>query len=612
MRIRPNEENLTSLVLETRENDLYRALQSTFEHLIQPEDPDKYNLKNDCYVSHPGVEASIAAFCTGTTSAAAFLIGPTGIGKSTLLRHSLGLNRSPLIVGDTLYIMYSLNQRAIPNEDAIRMQIAALLQEAAWLLKEGQSSHLSDTDYVDLTQFILDSSADLLNSPKLDLSKSPLERTRAFSAEPSCSYQFSQIAVKFFASKNLIVSKIVFILDDLEMKTTDLQEHAVRNAIETMYCLKNFGGHRSVTVRLLVALRPETHGWISRLEQVNTTKFKDISYRQPVSVYEIFRKRFDAVFTRDDYAHIRDRSRLDSALDVLNAVGAALSTKYSERVVRLHNFNLRDAIESFSTVISNRRWMQRDREYEPFFTVDEHNFALSQASVLRALGMGEGEVYPKEDPCLVNLLWNTREASSDLVLLYIVKYLLTRSNRPEKLESLVENLSSHLAKDFPKRILVEITEYAITKQLLHAEKSSQGTVVTLTPRAQELHLMLGESTILLGLFRDDICLPTHEGRALKPTASLAGAAGAFMAVADLIIHFWEIERRLRVAVADAGASESGASYFGLVFEAAKMREAFSTSIAAFYRTDERDKWPTAIKNKLQVLSQLQIPPHLRA
>lgn len=466
MRQRPNEDpNLpqTSTVLE---NDLYRALRRTFEHVLHTGDHGKYSLRNEFYVSAPEVESVVGSFCTGTTNESMFFIGPTGIGKSTLLRHLLEINRPPVIRGDSLILIYSLNQRGTLTVEAMREQIGAVIKEAAWKLKGDGEDHLSEQDYKGLRDFIKDTSPELLNDADLDLSRSSVERTKELSKSKKYEYQFSQVLLKYFAKNSPEIRRIVFILDDVEMKTKELREAAIRNALETKECLSNFGPNRQVTIRLLIALRPETYDWISRLDEIKTASFQRVTYKTPVSLNDIFQRRFEAVYTVDDYTHIRDKAKLDTAKDVLNAVGEGLAGRYTARLVKLCNLNIRDALKSFSTVISNRRWLQRDAEFTPHFTVDEYGFAVNRASVLRALGMGASNVYTGLQTCLVNILWNTREQNSDIVVLYIVKFFLCRSNQPISLPDLHKSLTSLLWEQFSPDLLHELVRYAKDNLLL--------------------------------------------------------------------------------------------------------------------------------------------------
>ena len=610
MRERPNNLSVDNAASsDARPNDLYRSLEPTFEHLLQSDDPDRYTLLGDLYVRHEEMERALLSYCSGMTSAAAFLVGPTGIGKSTLIRHALNVNRSPSLSNGTLLIPFSMNQRHIEDDAHMRLQMAKVIQEAVWLTK-GEPHHYSSDDIREIATFLSSSSPDLLNDPSLDLTKSRIERTEMLSRTPGAAYQFSQVALKHFAAKNENVDRIVLIIDDIEGKAADLQEAAITNALETRACLLNTHAERHFPVRLLIALRPETHIWASRLSQVNTTVFRDITYREPVSLFDIFRRRFDAVFSREDYAKIRDQSRLDQAIGVLDAVGDVLSARFSPRLVRLNNYNLRESLETFRQIVCNRRWLQKDPEWQPYFVAEGHNFAITQAAVMRALGMGEGEVYPQRRTCLANLLHNTREQGSDLLLLYITKFLHLQPRRSATVNEISAEFKRLLGTSFIDRVFQELLDYGISQGLVHEELTRGGIRISETVRARELYAMLDGSSLLLELYRDDICQPLHHGRPQKTTMALMGAGERFVAVATLITQLWEAETRLRVTFGKFGDGEGGSSVFGNIFECARLRSGFGKSVDAFYPPD-RFEVPVGVSTAVEGLRRLEVPQEMQ-
>ncbi|MBL8237809.1 MAG: hypothetical protein JNM66_10350 [Bryobacterales bacterium] len=609
MRERPNTATqLAQTSAATEPNDLYRTLKRTFDHLLQSEDPERYSLGSDCYVTNSVLEEQLISYCSSQSSAAAFLVGATGIGKSTILRHTFKINRSPAISSGTLFVPFSFNQRHISTETDMRNQMAAVFQEAVWLAK-GSSKQYTEEDLINITIFVSETSPDLLNDPTLDLTLSDVDRMVALTKKPESAYPVSQVALKYFASRNPALDRIVLIIDDLEMKADELRRAAIINSLETRACLMNTAGRRRIPVILLIALRPETHIWASQLEQVSTTEFRELDFSEPVSLFDIFKTRFEAVYRHDDYAHLRDPSRNDDALNVLNAIGEALGNRYSTRFVRLNNYNLRTSLETFQYIVCNRRWLQKGQEWSPSFMVEQFNFAVSQAAVVRAMGVGDGEVYPQRRTCLVNLLYNTRAPSSDMLLLYILKYL-QHSNHETALENRIsESFARLLGSAFDEFVFNELMEYASLKGLIHRELTGTCVRLTLTPRAKELHAMLEESSLLLEMFRDDVWQTTPRGRPLKPTLSLWNFHDRFTAVALFITSLWDAETKLRLCFESNGASESGSSYFGMDFEADRMRTGFNRSVSSFYLPHGDP--PEPVRLATERLSALVLPRDLQ-
>ena len=535
MRERPNTYyQLDDSSTELR-NDLYRALEPTFEHLLRNDDPEKHSGTHDGYVNHPVMEEIVRSFCSNDTSAVAFLIGATGIGKSTLLRHTLNVNRSPHVSNGTLFIPMSLNQRHIKDKNDLRRQLGRLFQDSVWHAKPDQKREYTEQDLVELCQFLIDTSPDLIDDPSLDLTKAPLARTKALVASQEFGYQFAQVALKFFVSKNRAIKRSIIIIDDLEgTKEASIQEEAVTLALESRACLVNAGSERPAMVGLLVAVRPQTHAWISRLGQVKTVGFRDLAYTKPVDLHDIFQKRFLSSVDKKHYEHLHDQNRLSRSLGVLKAVGELVAGKYTTRMVELNNNDLRMSIETFRRVTCNRRWLQRDPEWTPHFSIEEHNFAVSQASVIRALGMGEGEVYPQKNTCLSNLLWNTREETSDFILIYIIKYLLHKPNHTATKTAIFGVFEKCLGTAYDADVFNEVYEYAVNHGLLHLEKSPETERLTLSPRSTQLYELLGDTTLLLAQYSDDLCQETKGGRPPKPNMHLGSATESFLQIGKLI------------------------------------------------------------------------------
>jgi hypothetical protein len=415
------------------------------------------------------------------------------------------------------------------------------------------------------------------------------------------------VALKYFVRENEAIRRIIIIVDDLEgTKDPAIQEEAVTLALESRACLSNAGSEVPTIVGLLVAVRPQTHAWISRLSQVRTVGFRDLAYSQPVDLNDIFQKRFMSSVDKQHYAHLHDQNRLARALGVLKAVGDLVAGRYTTRLVDLRNHDLRMSIETFRLVTCNRRWLQRDPEWTPHFSIDEHNFAVSQASVIRALGMGEGDVYPQKNTCLANLLWNTREESSDFLLLYTIKYLRERTpDTGAHRDSIFGIFDKCLGTAYDADVLNEVYEYGVQQGLLHVEKTPATERITLTPRAKQLYELLGDTTLLLSQYSDDICQETKGGRAPKPSMHVGSATESFVQIARLIAVLWDSEATLRNTMAGNRVPEAGSPYFGTIFECARLRGAFKKSIDAYYPS--RAARPESIGLALQQLALLSIP-----
>ena len=104
-----------------------------------------------------------------------------------------------------------------------------------------------------------------------------------------------------------------------------------------------------------------------------------------------------------------------------------LNVKYSSVIVGLANHNIRNALQHFRTLLENRRWFQRDAYDSPAFEIAELNFAVNDAGVIRALAMPHDDIYFDTHRTLIaNIIHNTADPNSNLLVSYVIRYMLQR------------------------------------------------------------------------------------------------------------------------------------------------------------------------------------------
>ena len=94
LRVRINQ--IVALEHRSGRNNLYKRFRPCFDAILtQAATPSK------AYVRNPRVENQLHAALGARVDSLLFFVGPTGIGKSTYIRHVFGTNQNPYLSDDS-------------------------------------------------------------------------------------------------------------------------------------------------------------------------------------------------------------------------------------------------------------------------------------------------------------------------------------------------------------------------------------------------------------------------------------------------------------------------------------------------------------------------------
>ncbi len=570
-------------------NDLYKRFRKVFKIILDGDDPHKYsNDPNKWYVSVKDIEGRINDIIESDSSSLHYLIGQTGIGKSTVLRKCTNGIRNPIDGGGVLVIPFNFDNRNIPIT-GVEDSLASSWISNADFIKEKYKIQYSQKEFI---EFIKSHASDVLYNGTVDINSSDEEKLATLQKNSPYSHNIELFKYFFYKSG---FDKLLIVVDDIESVDHDIQVNLIEIFYRAYNCVRNVGDNAKV-VNTIISIRPNTQKLTRNSESIKSHYFSiPVKITKPVSLVEIFKKRFNEVLSRSDYSHIKDTKEWDRTLEVLLHLCDSISGRYGNRFIALFNYNIRRTLAEFNLIIVNRKWFQRDRIPNPSFRIDELDYAISEAAVYRVLGMKNSNFYPVESTCLPNLLYNKPEPTHDLVLVYMIKYFLKKNSGNKDLDATINKDS--LVTDFVKlfkqnnmeEVVLDCLEFGCNSKLFEeSTNASSKKVIFLTPRAKELYKMIGEKNLSLQLFRDDVFQDySKENRRRSLTINLRGRV-LFEEMLHMSYEIFDWEKNIIETFILNGNSGLAINSFGDTLFSEHLLEGTSNSISAYFQDDSND------------------------
>lgn len=501
MRIRPNA-TYQAAPDSNKPSDLYRRFRKAFDALVAVENPGIARHEfGEWFVRVPALEEDLRESCMGEQDSIRFLLGSTGIGKSTLLRYTFRTDNVPRIDADSLVIPFCFNSHLGENDFLNPLAAAAsrLLMERFSLLFRSEEFY----------QFVNAQRPDLLElDAELHETATWEERLMGLKRSSRLSYELEKL--KFLVPKTPLV-RVVLIVDDVETLLFDTQEFVIGNVCKA-YSFLQAQPERKFGVKCIISCRPNTHSLLRKVAWYPAYPFaKSIYISASVELEKLFQARFESAIKKTSAGKDpANRPEWDRAYEIVLRLVEQLSSRYELDLTTLCNHNVRRALYELEQILANRKWFQKDHVASPSFVIKESDYAVNEVAVYRALALRNGEVYPARDSVIANLLYNTPDEGSDLLVTYIIRYLLNQKSAGEE-GGRSQIHTSRLIDDFTLLFqgLTDVEEiqacrgYMIDSKLLDVESVRGKDVISLTPKAETLWKMLQSNSICLEFFRDD-------------------------------------------------------------------------------------------------------------
>ena len=599
MRTRPNKFRIESEHSHWHHNDIYRRFRKEFDYMLQGDSPCIVNGGTaKCYVQNIHIEEKLQYLLDSSTDSIQFFIGRTGIGKSTILRHVFQVVRKPIFKNRSLIVPFSFNGMRMSEQD-YEIKLAAIIRVATKALLEATDNTVTNDN---LVEFIESHAPDVLMRAIDDIFASNETKVAALRKGDMYSYSLEEFkyCVATF-SRQADIDRVIFVVDDIESENQSVQEKIIESMCRLYSCLRN-SEPRGAVINILFSVRPVTEKLARRNKTIVAFPMaRPIIYKTPVALCDIFRERFRHAIEHIGQNHIQDIDSWKEALEMLLAITERISSKYGESLLKLFNNNIRRTLVEFQMLITNRTWLQKGNDFKASFKLDPDDFSLTQAAILRALGMRNTQIYPAERTCIANIFWNQAEDTYDLLVIYVMLYMLERNESNDHFDVVVE--TSELISGFSELFDLDSPETALSKvfnimasyKLIEIERTNEQErsieCIVLQPRARQLWDLLAENSVLLAMYRDDT-FQDFSDRSKKASALLS-IEEQFDEIFNFLeeIHVWELRR---LTVFRSNNIDKALGMFGTSPIYNHIFSGVRSSLYAYYQ----DEVPDTYKSKL--------------
>ena len=504
---------------QRKRNNIFRRFRSPLTALLsQTRNRQQFPKLDDIYIKNESLHEQLDYFFKDNQNIAQFLIGLTGIGKTTTIKGYFGIDRSAAKIKNNILILpLFVDGAAIYESSQVEKRLASLFWNAC---KELDSNLKYEVD--EFYKFIYtnsphvlaehEESNDINNSSTLENLKK--NAPRAF---------YLELLKYYFLCNN--IQSVILIIDDIEsIRNSEILSEFVHLAAKSWDCLQN--NDSGVFVKLLIAERPETHANLFR----NATWFSAFGFRQdtidlitPPSLSAIFKKRFDYLIKSSSGNPAKDMEEWNIAYGVLMDICNDISVNNQEIIISLCNYNLRKSFGILLEILTAGFWVQKDENVEPYFKLRKGQFRRSgNILILKALGYRNNEYYINgKNQIISNLLHYRRNCAYPLLTIQLVCCFLYENKKAGHRFIVIDK--SKLLKRIKKAVTPKIDrnleeaieysmKYLLEQKILILSSCDDGSknYIYLSPKGEILWKLMGKNTILLELFRDDMWLKREE------------------------------------------------------------------------------------------------------
>ena len=638
-----------SLVLKAvnkkeRMNQIGRKFSGIFEKLL---DTDYYEgtpygqhfkrINNDgtskIYVQDP-LEKKLKSFCELKNNAINYLVGFTGMGKTTLLRNFFKIQDRDVHLKDDTLIVYMSFYYASLNADypqvSVEGEVVKYLSRAIAKIGRAfpEAIQTDDTFWNELYNFIeLNKPVTLQNediTPEFSLSEfftpsqeKSIEQKRAQLSE-ACKknkLEYYSNMLKYLLTKIGCVYNVYFIFDDIESKEAVFHRPVVEVARHLHSCFSCTNG-KNIFVKTLVSLRAYTYRsnvdrqLEARREQIQkNTIFK----RETVDLNEIFKSRFSELQeTLGTEEKAKTKTSYENAVKQVNLVSNQINNSFASIIISLANCNLCNAMLMYYSILVNTEWIAREPEDEGKFQISADHYKLTAKTVFRALACGNEVAYSdKYNNFFPNLLHNGKEEGAELFNLLILRYLTAKGATDLYGETyvqrseIIQDIADVFINSSDSNIKIERWQERITDSLNYLydsgillrsiydiesldcdqieRKYSRAFKLYISPRGKFLYNLFSQNALLLELYRDSIYVDLDENDRL--TVDMR----TFEVMRYLISYISKLFEYEKRNLGDAFFNlRKYQEYFGCELLISPLLEGVIKNIKSYYKNDDEE------------------------
>ena len=499
------------------------------------------------YIRQMEIESELQLFNDSMRDELRFLVGYTGIGKTTLLRNTYGvMGRAPIITEKKLIVYLSFYSQHSNGgiEEIIVRNIKLVIRMLENHLGKSNIEYYDEVfDFIKATKPELLQGGDFVVDEKAITKKETLRQT-----EGMFKREFLLSVVKYLLSKSEI-ENVTMIYDDLEAISSG-HEEAIITFLDINNCLAT-SLKRSYSVKTLVSLRSYTFRYAAQhTASVHRIRDDHIILKKTIpDIAEILNRRIEVLSADNDFmATINNREAWMHAASELKAVINKTGEVFGKILAELANYNIATMLLMLERIITNKKWFSpKETDEAGAFVLNAYDYESSnKANILKALVYGKDNVYTGEG-LLPNILQFHAEENSKVEFLYyyILKYYRRANKKDREVRYGATNVKVHVMVDDFKELFglyesekkfEELMIYAINylyrKGLLkhsifeHEKVNGEKQVrmeygLYISVRAIRILEQLENDSFFLEFYRDDIDTELKDNRVISNDLSVA-------------------------------------------------------------------------------------------
>jgi hypothetical protein len=415
--------------------------------------------------------------------------------------------------------------------------------------------------------------------------------------------------LKFYLLINNLTS-IIIIIDDIDsIKDSELLAEFVHLSAKSWDCLQNNASH--VFVKLLVSERPETY----RNLFINAPWFTAFGFQEepinlttPPNLADIFKKRFDFITDQDTTPEIKNQEEWNIAYNVVMDICHDLAIKNQDILLNLCNLNVRKSFDILLELLTYGFWLQKDEMIQPYFQLRRGQFRKpSNILIIKAIGYKNNDFYINGSTQIIsNVLHYKRNSPYLLLALKIVRIFIVENELNEERFTILEKseLIKKLCNIIPPSInhpledtINNTIEYLLKKRLLLVSAIDNNTEskLYLSPKGEAIWKLMGENSVLLEMFRDDMWL--DESKNISKSIRLLPPEEKFPEILNLSNQLINEETKIISNLKQIDGLASYRELFGDILVSTHIAEGVIESVRRYYQSAGIDR-PTIVNEPM--------------
>lgn len=359
------------------------------------------NGKSKIYVDQPELETKLQEeFLDEEGDITKYLVGYTGVGKTTLIRNFFGIfNRDIIVKDDNLLIYVSFYSMIETGKKRLQKSIIEVMELACTYLSGVDymtrlQSYNNDDYYWGFYEFINSNNKIIPhsypNSPKytknIDEKKEDYKIILDYIKKNSpLDYTLCQLKYnlhQYEERTKRTIKNVVFIFDDIEAKPMSYQNKLIEIIYHIKKCLQAFK-KRSYSFKTLITLRYYSF----RLEQIRAkSAFREINKSDIIlkstvpSLSNVINQRFQFILEHENIiSTLSDVQSYKDAKIELDNILIKLYGQYDKMLLSLTHYNIFESMNLLMRILTNKKYIGKyERQYDGAFVINRSNYKVYQ------------------------------------------------------------------------------------------------------------------------------------------------------------------------------------------------------------------------------------------